>query len=159
LRIESSFLGVTSLPNRFYDWIRHPSAQSVAGEERTVSGFEHLRGHKYCLLVTYRLSGKPVPTPVWFGLGDGNLYVRSEANVAKVKRVRNDPHVRVAPCTARGKPLGPPAEGQARVLDEASAKERAETALAANYGLGRKIYEGVGGSLGVATVYLEITPA
>ena len=71
-------------------------------------GFEHLRGHKYCLLVTYKRSGEPVPTPVWFGLGDGKLYVRSEAGVAKVRRIRNDPRVRVAPCTVRGKPLGPP---------------------------------------------------
>ena len=124
-----------------------------------MSGFEHLRGQKYCLLVTYKRSGEAVPTPVWFGLDEGNVYVRSEANVAKVKRIGNDPHVRVAPCTARGKPLGPPAEGRARVLHEASDKERAEAALEANYGLGRKIYEGVGGTLGVATVYLEISSA
>jgi len=73
---------VTSLPNRFYHWIRHPSAGSVAAQERTVSGFEHLRGHKYCLLVTYKRSSEAVPTPVWFGLGGRALYVRSEANVA-----------------------------------------------------------------------------
>jgi len=154
-----SFRSVASVPNRFYHWIRHPSAQSVADEQRTVSGFEHLRGHKYCLLVTHKRSGEGVPTPVWFGLADGNVYVRSEANVAKVKRVRNDPRVRIAPCTVRGKPVGPPAEGRARVLDEATAKERAEAALAANYGLGRKLYQGVGGAVGVTTVYLEITPA
>jgi len=149
---------VTSLPNRFYDWIRHPSARLLAGE-RTISGFEHLRGHKYCLLVTYRRSGEPVPTPVWFGLEDGKLYVRSEANVAKAKRIRNDPRVRVAPCTARGKPLGPPAEGRARVLEQQSARALAEAALRANYGLGRKLYEGAGEALGIKTIYLEIIPA
>jgi uncharacterized protein len=150
---------VTSVPNRFYHRIRHPSAHSLAGQERTVPGFEHLRGHKYCLLVTYKRSGEAVPTPVWFGLGDGKLYVRSEADVAKVKRIRNDPRVRVAPCTVRGKPLGPPAEGRARVLDQSSDGEEAERALQANYGLGRKIYEGAGGALGTATAYLEITAA
>jgi uncharacterized protein len=149
---------VTSLPNRLYHWIRHPSAHALAGEERTVSGFEHLRGHKYCLLVTYKRSGEAVPTPVWFGLGEGKLYVRSEANVAKVKRLRADSRVRVAPCTVRGRPLGPPAEGLARVLDRPS-EEEAEAALQENYGLGRKVYEGAGGVLGTATVYLEITPA
>jgi PPOX class probable F420-dependent enzyme len=150
---------VTSLPNRFYDWIRHPSARLLAGEDRTISGFEHLRGHKYCLLVTYRRSGEPVPTPVWFGLRDGKLYVRSEANVAKAKRVRNDPRVRVAPCTARGKPLGPPAEGWARILEQQSERALAEAALRANYGLGRKLYEGAGEALGIETTYLEVTPA
>ena len=118
-----------------------------------------MRGHKYCLLVTYKRSGEAVPTPVWFGLGDAKLYVRSEANVAKVKRIRNDPRVRVAPCTMRGKPLGPPAEGQARVLDQHGESEQAEAALQANFGLGRKIYEGAGGAAGIETVYLEITPA
>ena len=73
---------VPSLPNRFYDWVRDPAARSLAGEERTVSGFGHLRGHKYCLLVTYKRSGEPVPTPVWFGLADGKLYVRSDASAA-----------------------------------------------------------------------------
>ena len=121
-------------------------------------GFEHLRGHKYCLLVTCKRSGEAVPTPVWFGLGDGKLYVRSEAAVAKVKRIRNDPHVRVAPCTVRGKPLGPPAEGKARVLEQGRDEEAAEAALRANYGLGRKLYEGAGGALEAKTVYLEIAP-
>jgi uncharacterized protein len=148
---------VASLPNRFYQRIRHPSARALAGEQQTVSGFEHLRGHKYCLLVTYKRSGEAVPTPVWFGLGEGKLYVRSEADAAKVKRLRNDPKVRVAPCTVRGRPLGPPAEGLARVLEVPGEQDAAEAALQGNYGLGRRIYEGAGGALGVDTVYLEVT--
>ncbi len=150
---------VSSLHNRFYDWIRHPAARTLVSARQTVSGLDQLRGHKYCLLVTYRRSGEAVPTPVWFGLGDGKLYVRSETDAGKVKRVRNDPRVRVAPCTMRGKPLGPPAEGRARVLDQNDDIEQAETALKANYGIGRKLYEGAGGAFGVKTVYLEITSA
>jgi PPOX class probable F420-dependent enzyme len=96
---------------------------------------------------------------VWFGRSDGHVYVRSEADAAKVKRIRNDPRVRVAPCTARGKPLGPPAEGRARVLGEPGDIERAEAALEANYGLGRKFYERVGEALGTETVYLHVTEA
>ena len=149
---------MTSLPNRFYHWIRDPSAHSLAREGRTVSGFEHLRGHKYCLLVTHRRSGEAVPTPVWFGLGDGRLYVRTEADAAKVKRVGSDPRTLVAPCSARGKPLGLPAEGRARVLKDPGEERDAEAALQANYGLGRRVYEGAGGVLGTAAVYLEITP-
>jgi PPOX class probable F420-dependent enzyme len=158
--MTASLARVTSLPNRFYHWIRHGSADALTGEERTVSGFEHLRGYKYCLLVTYRRSGNAVPTPVWFGLSNGKLYVRSEANVAKIKRIRHDPQVRVAPCTVRGKPLGLPAEGRARVLEHPSDDEgKAEAALRAHYGLGRRVYEGVSGALRTETAYLEITPA
>jgi PPOX class probable F420-dependent enzyme len=147
------------LANRFYDRIRHPAARSLGGEPRTVSGFDHLQGHKYCLLVTYKRSGEPVPTPVWFGLAEGKLYVRSDANAAKVKRIRNDPRSRVAPCTSRGKPLGPPAEGRARILNQQSDSDTAEAALRANYGLGRRIYEGASDALGPKTVYVEVTPA
>jgi uncharacterized protein len=150
---------VPSLPNRFYDWIRHPAAGSVAGEHRTASGFDHLQRHKYCLLVTFKRSGEPVPTPVWFGLADGKLYMRSDADAAKVKRIRNDPRSRVAPCTSRGKPLGPPAEGRARILDQQTGSDIAEAALRANYGLGRRMYEGASDALGTKTVYLEVTPA
>lgn len=144
--------------SRLYDAVRHPAARSLATESAIVSGFDHLRGHKYCLLVTYRRTGEAVPTPVWFGLGDGKLYVRSEADAAKVKRIRNDPRARVAPCTPRGKPLGPPAEGRARVLDERGEIATAEAALEANYGLGRKLYERAGGVMGIDAVYLEVTP-
>ena len=147
---------MASLRNRFYDRIRHRSAQSVAGEQRTVRGFAHLRQHKYCLLVSYKRSGEAVPTPVWFGLGEGKVYIRTEAAAAKVRRIGNDPRVRVAPCNMRGKPLGPPAEGRGRVLDQAEDEERAEAALEANYGVMRKLYERASGG---GTVYLEITPA
>jgi uncharacterized protein len=150
---------VSSLTNRVYDRMRHRSARSVAEEPGTVQGFDHLRRHKYCVLVSYKRNGEPVPTPVWFGLSDGKLYVRSEADVAKVRRIRNDSRVRVAPCTVRGRPLGPPAEGHARLLDASTEEERAEAALQGNYGLGRRVYEGVGSALSIDAVYLEIAPA
>jgi uncharacterized protein len=149
---------VSSLANRVYHLLRHASAQSAAREPGTVQGFSGLQGHKYCLLVTYRRSGEPVPTPVWFGLAQGSVYIRSEADAAKVGRIRRDPRVRLAPCTVRGKPLGPPAEGRARVLDGPE-QTRAEAALQANYGLGRRAYEGVADALRVQGAYLEVVPA
>jgi PPOX class probable F420-dependent enzyme len=144
--------------DRFYDRMRHRDAFTAAREEPSVHGFDGLRGRKYCLLVSFRRSGEPVPTPVWFGLdADGRLFVRTEADAAKVKRVRADPRVLIAPATSRGKPTGSLAEGRARVLtgDE---EARAERTLKANYGLGRRLYEGVSGPMGVHTVYLEVTP-
>jgi PPOX class probable F420-dependent enzyme len=150
---------IVKLSDRFYDRTRHPDALLAARGEATAHGFDALRGQKYCLLVTYRRSGEPVPTPVWFGLdADGRLYVHTEARAAKVKRIRANPHVRVAPSNVRGKPAGPSAEGTARVLAPEDAA-RAERAISSNYGLGRKLYEGMGGPLGVDMVYVEVTPA
>ena len=143
--------------NRLYLRIRDRDAWSIADGEPGESDFDALQGHKYCLLVTYRRSGEPVPTPVWFGIADGKVYVRSETQVGKVKRIRANGRARVAPCSFRGKPRGPAAEGRARVLPPQE-EERAEAALAANYGPMRTLYEGAGGWLGVKTLYLEIAP-
>jgi PPOX class probable F420-dependent enzyme len=141
--------------NRFYLRIRHPEAWRT---EASAQGFDALAGHKYCLLITFRRSGEPVPTPVWFGLDDGKVYFRSEAEVGKIKRIRNEPRALVGPCNFRGRPLGPMAVGRARVLPSDGA-DRAEAALQANYGLGRRLYEGSGERLGLETVYVEVAPA
>ena len=140
--------------SRFYDAIRSGKARE---EEPTASGFEHLAGHKYALLVTYRRSGEAVPTPVWFGVdATGRFYCRTGKLAAKAKRIRNNPRVRVAPCTVRGVPKGPFAEGTARVCNQAE-HEHAEATLQSNYGLGRKLYEGSAGSM--EAYYLEVTPS
>jgi PPOX class probable F420-dependent enzyme len=147
-----------SVLDRLYDRMRHRDAFAAARSEPTVQGFDSLRGHKYCLLISFRRSGDPVPTPVWFGRDDaGRLYVRTEADAAKVKRIRADARVRIAPANARGKPTGPLAGGRARVLD-GHEEAHAESAIQANYGLGRRLYEGMSEPLGVRTVYLEVTP-
>jgi PPOX class probable F420-dependent enzyme len=147
-----------SFLDRFYDRMRHRDAFAAARAEPTVHGFDALRGHKYCLLISFRRSGEPVPTPVWFGLdAEGRLFVRTEASAAKVKRIGADSRVRIAPANLRGKPAGPLAEGLARVLAD-DEEVHAESALQANYGLGRRLYEGMSEPLGVRTVYLEVTP-
>jgi PPOX class probable F420-dependent enzyme len=143
------------LNNRFLDGIRHRRAFEATGQEGTAHDLSALEGHKYCLLTTFRRDGTPVPTAVWFGLGDGRLYFRSEAQVGKVRRIRNNAHARVAPCSFRGKPLGPATEATGRVLPPEE-EARAEAAIAANYGAGRRIYEGMGG--GLELVYVEVTP-
>jgi uncharacterized protein len=139
-----------------YDRVRHPEAGRAAQRGATASGFGPLRGHKYALLVTYRRSGEPMPTPVWFGLdGQERLYVRSDAAAAKVKRLRADPRALVGPCDARGKPLGPLAAGTGRVL-EPGETEHAEAVLRSSYGLGRRLYEGIIGDRTPST-YLEVS--
>jgi uncharacterized protein len=148
----------TAASDWFFGRIRHRQAFEAAAREGSATDLSAFARRKYALLTTFRRDGTPVPTPVWFGVADGRLYVRSEAEVGKVKRIRNDPHVRVAPATFRGKPVGPTTEGLARILpsDEESG---AEAALVANYGLFRRVYEGSSDRLGVAGTYIEITPA
>jgi uncharacterized protein len=132
----------------------HRRAREVADAPAATGGLESLQGRKYCLLVTFRRDGRAVPTPVWFGLDGDRLYIRSERNTGKVKRIRRESTARVAPCSVRGKPLGPPVDATARILDS-SEEERAERALAANYGLGRRLYNRF---LEGGDTYIEVTP-
>jgi hypothetical protein len=113
--------------------------------------------HKRTLLVTYRRNGTPVPTPVWAAEADGLLYVRSERTAGKIKRLRRDARVLVAPCTVRGKPLGSPFEATARMLPSQD-ETVAEQALVRRYGLGRALFEWTIDRMRVDMCYLEITP-
>jgi PPOX class probable F420-dependent enzyme len=75
-----------------------------------------IRGQKYISLFTFRKSGAAVPTPVWFGEEDDKLYVKTRNDSGKYKRIRNNPQVRVAPCTMRGKITGPEFAATAGIL-------------------------------------------
>lgn len=125
------------------------------------NAFTVLQGHKYMSLTTFRKSGKAVPPPIWFAEENGKLYVRTGAHSGKVKRIRNNPQVQLAPCTVRGKIVGPTIEAVVRILpgDEEALAIRA---LRRKYYLAR-----IGMFLsklrfwgkGKKRVYLEIMPA
>ena len=95
-------------------------------------------GEKYLSVETFRKNGAGVATPVWFAENGGLLYIYSLSNAGKVKRIRNNPRVRVMPCDVRGKPNGEWVEGRARILDAAGA-EQAHRLLDKKYGLIKKI--------------------
>lgn len=87
---------------------------------------------QYLNLETYRKSGKPVQTPLWFAEENGVLYCTTHASAGKVKRIRKNPHVRFVPCTFGGTPKGIWVEGTARIAD-AAASERGEKLLRQKY--------------------------
>jgi len=75
-----------------------------------------IHGQKYVDLATFRKTGVPVHTPVWFGEENGRLYVMTNSKLGKYKRIRNNPKVTIAPCTIRGKITGPEFSATARIL-------------------------------------------
>jgi len=99
---------------------------------------DQFAGEKYLNVETFRKNGAGVATPVWFAENEGLLYIYSLSNAGKVKRIRNNPRVRVMPCDVRGKPKGEWVEGRARILDAAGA-EHAHRLLDKKYGLVKKI--------------------
>lgn len=103
--------------------------------------FSVLEGHDHCLLVTYRKDGTPVPTPVWFAREGARLFVWTEVNAYKAKRIRRDPRALIAPCTPTGKPLGDPVAATGRVLEDPAERAVAERAIKAQWNLGQRIFE------------------
>ncbi|MEU6497048.1 PPOX class F420-dependent oxidoreductase [Streptomyces sp. NPDC046984] len=90
---------------------------SYAGYDRTVERIAHGR---YMSLTTFRRDGRPVATPVGCLVSGGTLYVLTPPDTGKVKRIRNNSRVTIAPCTMHGTvpPHAPVAQARARLLDE-----------------------------------------
>ena len=63
-----------------------------------------IAGEKYVSFTTFRRDGRAVSTPVWIAAtADGRVGFTTDANVGKVKRLRNNPAVTLRPCSVRGK--------------------------------------------------------
>jgi PPOX class probable F420-dependent enzyme len=109
---------------------------TMATEMRTTevrpSALSALAKERYLSLTTFKRDGTPVSTPVWVAGDDGRLLVHSAADTWKVKRIRRDGHVRVAPCTARGKIRGEALDGEANLSADTSLVQELE---AQKYGL------------------------
>lgn len=76
-----------------------------------------LARQRYISLTTFRRDGSTASAPVWVVSDDGErLLVWTGANTWKVKRIRRDPRVLIAPADYRGRELGPHVEARARVL-------------------------------------------
>lgn len=89
---------------------------------------------KYINLQTFKRDGTAVATPLWFAESGGELVFYTTATSGKVKRLRNNPRVRVAVSDMRGNLKGEWMDGEARRLDEAEAA-KANRLITEKYGL------------------------
>lgn len=93
---------------------------------------------RYVSFTTFRRNGDPVAVAVWFAeLPDGSFGFTTGGDSWKVKRLRNDPRVRVQRSDVRGRvqPGAVVHEGTAAVIDGSDPRFREiERAIAAKYG-------------------------
>ncbi len=82
-----------------------------------------LGSKRYVSITSFRRDGTAVATPVWVVPHDGRLYVWTGAQTGKVRRIRRNPDVTLAACTARGTVTGPPHRARAAIVP---ASERPE---------------------------------
>jgi PPOX class probable F420-dependent enzyme len=98
---------------------------------------------KYFSLETFRKTGVGVRTPVWFAEDTTQqphtvLYVYTLPDSGKAKRIRNNPKVRIAPCTMRGEVRGAWVDARARICDGAEV-EKGQELLNQKYGLMKRL--------------------
>ncbi|MEV0327037.1 PPOX class F420-dependent enzyme [Micromonospora echinospora] len=120
-----------------------------------MTDLDDLAAEKYVLLTTFRRDGRAVPTPVW-AVRDGDaLAIWTVADSGKVKRIRREPTVTVAPCDVRGRPHGPAIKGYATLCPPAETR-RIRSLLKQKYRLlgrltllGSRLRRGEQGTVGV----------
>jgi PPOX class probable F420-dependent enzyme len=102
------------------------------GEPEALSRFQ---GEKVISLETYRRNGDPVRTPVWFLEENGTLYVHTDDSTGKVKRIRRNPKVRLAPSHFRGKPKTEYIDARAELETDPGTVEKYHSQINKKYGL------------------------
>lgn len=108
-----------------------PGAQQRSAGS-TWMAFEQLREERFISIVSYRRTGEGVATPVWFAIDGDELVVGTFADSGKVRRIRANPDVEIAPANFRGLEKGAYLPAQARIAGPAEA-ERAVAALMGKY--------------------------
>ena len=82
-----------------------------------------VRTAKTIQLTTYKRDGTPVATPVSIAFDGGDrAFFRTYDQAWKVKRLRRNPQVQLAPATLLGKVTGPAVAARATLLDGEDAR-------------------------------------
>ena len=95
--------------------------------------FASLRNEEFIVLTTFRTTGEPVPTTVWFAEADGKIYITTLVHLKKVDRIRANPKVQLIPSDRIGNTHGTTLEAQARIM-EPNEFSRAQSVLQKKYG-------------------------
>jgi uncharacterized protein len=93
---------------------RHASAKPPRPNSPRPVG-PQFRG-KYLSLTTFKHDGTGVATPVWFVTEAGKIFIVTDAESYKVRRIRRNPSVTVAECTASGRLRSSPVAARAQIL-------------------------------------------
>ena len=75
-------------------------------KSRPLNFLESIVNAKHISVETYKKNTQPVRTPVWFVIHDELIHVITRSKTGKVKRLRNNPKIKIARCNFFGKPVG-----------------------------------------------------
>lgn len=128
-------------------------------ETTPAAALERFSGARQVLLTTYRRDGTPVGTPVHIAVAGPVAYVRTFDPSGKLKRLRRNPRVEIAPCTLRGRVTGPALAATARILAGAESAHAARLIEAKYPFLHGRLIPWYHRRKGFVTTQIELTPA
>ncbi len=94
---------------------------------------------RYLSVTSFKRDGAGVATPVWFVSDGRRLFALTDLHSAKIRRIRRNPRVLIAPCRADGKLRSEPVPARAEVLTATPELERVQTLLIERYKLSYRI--------------------
>jgi PPOX class probable F420-dependent enzyme len=112
--------------------IERSAARPVADLETRFPG-------RYLSVTSFKRDGTGVATPVWFVSDGSRLFALTDLHSAKVRRIRRNPRVLIAPCRADGRLRGEPVPAQAEVLTSTEELERVQKLLMERYKLSYRV--------------------
>ncbi len=105
-----------------------------------MSDFSRFRKEEFLSLETYRKNGETIKSPMWFAQENDALYLWTMADTSKVKRIRNNPHVNIAPCKRMGEVTGEWMTAHATIDDSPIMVAQVEAMLLKKIGLFFRIF-------------------
>ena len=96
-----------------------------------------LSEQRFVSLTTFKRNGEGVSAPMWIGRDGADLFIWTPADSWKVKRVRHDSRVQLAPSGRFGKVRDGvvPVDGTAEVLTDPVTVDRLQGEIRSKYGL------------------------
>jgi len=94
---------------------------------------------RYLSVTSFKRDGTAVATPVWFVCDGTRLFAFTDLHSAKVRRVRRNPRVLVAPCRVDGKLHSEPVPARAEVLTNTAELERVQKLLLERYKISYRV--------------------
>ena len=107
--------------------------------QRTGADLEALFPGRFLSVTSFKRDGTGVSTPVWFVSDGRRLFALTDLHSAKVRRIRREPRVLVAPCRASGKLRRDPVPAHAEVLTSTAALDHVQKLLLGRYGISYRL--------------------
>lgn len=105
-----------------------------------MTDLKQFKDQEFLSLETFRKNGLGVKTPIWFAQEGDILYSWTVADSGKIKRIRNNGRVNIAPCKRFGEITGEWIAAHASIDDSATAVRHVESLLRRKVGFGFAVF-------------------